>query len=202
MSATATRGEEPPFDLDGEVWREIPGYENYAVSNLGRIKNIKPYLSKPGAKNRLLKPQEDKDGYFRVELCAKSKKKKYKVHRLVALAFLENPKSLPQINHKDECKQNNNVDNLEWCTEQYNKTYKNLHYRTAKKRDYTKVIPKVIAKTKKRVNMFSMDGIFIRTYESQHEAGRQMGISNKSINSCCRGKARAAGGYIWQDADE
>lgn len=91
-----------------EIWKEIPGYPKYEVSNLGSIrrkvseKNIKPY---PGLR-----------GYLTVLLYNSKKKKRFYSHRLVAIAFLENPLNLPQVNHKDGNKHNNKVSNLEWVT--------------------------------------------------------------------------------------
>lgn len=94
-----------------EIWRPISFDTNYLVSNLGRVKNrIKDKTLKPCLKN----------GYSYVKLTGQ---KSYRVHRLVALEFIENPKNLPQINHKDHNRQNNRIDNLEWCSAQYNCKY-------------------------------------------------------------------------------
>ena len=97
-----------------EIWKSIPGFEDYTVSNLGRVMN------KHG---RIMKPSNHKQGYKLIGL--KKDKKLYgkQVHRLVALAFIPNPNNLPQVNHKDECKNNNCVDNLEWCDAKYNINY-------------------------------------------------------------------------------
>ena len=97
-----------------EIWRKIPGFEDYTVSNLGRVMN------KHG---RIMKQSNHKQGYKLIGL--KKDKKLYgkQVHRLVALAFIPNPDNLPQVNHKDECKNNNCVDNLEWCDAKYNINY-------------------------------------------------------------------------------
>lgn len=97
-----------------EIWKEIQDYPGYKVSNLGRVMN------KHG---RIMKPSNHKQGYKLIGL--KKDKKLYcrQVHRLVALAFIPNPDNLPQVNHKDECKTNNCVDNLEWCDAKYNINY-------------------------------------------------------------------------------
>ena len=97
-----------------EIFKEIIGYEGlYWISNLGNVKS----------KHKILKPVINKDGYYCVSLSKKGKLKTYTLHRLIALHFIENPDNLPQVNHKDENKLNNNADNLEWCTKAYNNSY-------------------------------------------------------------------------------
>lgn len=101
-----------------EVFRPVEGYEGlYEVSNLGRVKSLK------WGKERILKPGMDGCGYLKANLYKEGKIKHFMVHRLVAQAFIPNPEGLPQINHKDEDKTNNRVDNLEWCTAKYNSNY-------------------------------------------------------------------------------
>lgn len=96
-----------------EIWKDIEGYEGkYQVSNTGEVKSLN---YRGSGKTKLLRQTADKDGYKCVIFCKNGKVKGYKVHRLVAIAFIPNPNSLPIINHKDEDKTNNCVDNLEWC---------------------------------------------------------------------------------------
>lgn len=108
-----------------EVWKDIEGYNGiYMVSNLGRVKSLP--RSCPGlnaSKEIILKQSEDKDGYLLVGLHKNGKSKTVRVSRIVAKAFIPNPNEYPEVNHKDENNQNNRVDNLEWCTTQYNLTY-------------------------------------------------------------------------------
>lgn len=111
-----------------EEWREIEGYEGlYQVSNLGRVKSLFRVVmrsdGKPNTVNEKILKNGMTKGYCAVVLCKDRKKKMYKVHRLVAMAFLSNPHNLPEVNHKDENKKNNHVDNLEWCTPKYNTNY-------------------------------------------------------------------------------
>lgn len=112
-----------------EIWREIKGFENsYQVSSNGRVKSLERYCKTKGGKLRLkkeslLKPGYTLTGYQHVILRNNGEYKSVLIHRLVAEAFIPNPDVLPQVNHKDENKSNNCVDNLEWCTQSYNNIY-------------------------------------------------------------------------------
>ena len=110
-----------------EVWKDVCGYEGvYEVSNLGNVRSI-DRIDCLGhiRKGKVLNIVTDKYGYFVVHLSLFGKSKYHKVHRLVALAFIENPQNFRQINHKDENKKNNCVSNLEWCTSKHNINYGN-----------------------------------------------------------------------------
>ena len=113
-----------------EIWKAVKGYEGfYEVSNFGNVRSLDRVIkSKHNGttlrKGRILIPfYEEKKGYYQISLTKDRKAKKYRVHRLVAVAFLENPFNYTDVNHKDEDKTNNNVDNLEWCTRKYNNNY-------------------------------------------------------------------------------
>ena len=150
-----------------EIWKDKKGYEgHYQVSNWGRVKSIK------FGKEKILKLIKDKDGYLQVTLCKNNIKKVYKVHRLVAEAFIDNTDNLPQVNHKDENKLNNNVDNLEWCDRLYNVRYGTGIERRSKKRS-------------KPVLQYDLEGNFIKEWVSINECGRN-GYSQQAISSCCR----------------
>ena len=104
-----------------EIWKDIEGYEGlYQVSNLGRVKSLKVSKIKS---ERIRKSYQQSSGYISIVLCKNGKVTNHKIHRLVANAFIDNPDNLPEINHKDENKANNCVDNLEWCDSSYNKNY-------------------------------------------------------------------------------
>ena len=103
-----------------EEWRPIEGYEGlYEVSSYGKDRSLDRFYYRLH-KGKVLSPTKDRYGYLTVTLNCNGKSKTIKIHRLVAQAFLPNPDNLPQVNHKDEDKTNNNVDNLEWCTAKYN----------------------------------------------------------------------------------
>jgi hypothetical protein len=165
-----------------EHWKDIEGYEGrYQVSDLGRVKSLYK------GKERVMSAGKHKMGYLLVTLFNGCKRKTYTIHRLVADAFIPNPNNLPQINHKDECKTNNAVSNLEWCDAKYNN-----NYGTHKER-HTKALSKP-------VYQYTMEGSLVRSYPSTREAERHTGYSNQLISSCCRGKYKQAYGYIWSYA--
>lgn len=160
-----------------EIWKDIPNYEGlYQVSNFGNVRNIKS--------NRI-KTIYEHNGYFKVSLCKNSKQLNYFVHRLVAEAFIDNPNNLPQVNHKDETRDNNSIDNLEWCTNEYN-----LNYGTYPQRILGISSIPVIQKTK--------TGEVIKVYTSSRQAERENGISRGRVSACLHGDKKFAGGYTWE----
>lgn len=108
-----------------EIWKDIQGYEGfYQVSNIGRVRSVDRVDNRGHKrKGKILNVVIDNHGYQAVHLCLYGISKYHKVHRLVAVAFVINPKNFQQINHKDENKLNNCAENLEWCTARYNINY-------------------------------------------------------------------------------
>ena len=178
-----------------EYWKPIKGYEDlYMVSNWGRVKSFDRWVkSKNGSiricRGRILKPYTNKDGYLYVVLSKNNKQKTFKVHRLVAEAFLPNPYNLLQVNHRDENKLNNNVDNLEWCTNEYNINYGTRTERMSKS--------KINGKRSKIVIQYNLDGTFVREWPSAMECDRN-GYDQGNVSACCRGKLKTYKGYIWK----
>lgn len=159
---------------ENEQFLPIKNYEDrYLISNQGNVWSI---LNK-----KFLKPQKTRDGYFTVDLCRDGTDKIVKVHRLVAEAFIPNPNNLPTVNHLDEDKTNNKVDNLEWCSVKDNNNYGSHNSSLAR----TKGFPTRCIET----------GII---YFSLAEAERQTGIKKESIWRVCHGISKTAGKYHWE----
>ena len=164
---------------DEEIWKPIQGYEGlYAVSNRGRVMNLKT--------ERILKNWSNTHGYSMVFLYKgdNTKPKAVTVHKLVATAFIENPENLAQVNHIDECKTNNDVTNLEWVSASQNQRH-SAHTKSC------------------RINQLSLDGKFIRTWDSSHEIEKELGFHQGSIIQSCKGNKNYShvGGFKWQYAD-
>lgn len=180
-----------------EVWRKISGYEEYEVSNLGRIKRLSYDKkvcgnAKQHCEEKILKLQTRKRGYQAVMLSKNSKVKTFLVHRLVAIAFIPNPNNLPQVNHKDENPSNNCVENLEWCTQKYNS-----NYGTSKERISSKLKNGVLSKS---VEQYDKKGNFMQEYPSAIEASRVLGLKVSGIISCCNSNKKYShcGGFQWK----
>lgn len=171
---------------ENEIWLPIEGYENYQVSNLGKIKSLKY------DKEKILRQGKHKNGYLYVNLCKEGKVKTFQVHRLVANAFIENTNNFKCVNHKDECKTNNCVNNLEWCTYQYNNTYGTFQARRVANIDWKSVAEK----KSKKVYQYSLDGTLVGVWESTAECGRN-GYNQGNISECCRGERNFHRGFIW-----
>ena len=170
-----------------EIYRDIKDYEGlYQVSNFGNVMSLN--YRKTG-RAELLKTYKNKKGYLLICLSKNKKQKTFQIHRLVAEAFIPNLENLPQVNHKDEDKTNNSVDNLEWCTNEYNHKYGTRNERIAK--------TLTNGKQSKPVLQFSKTGEFIKEWESSMEIQRQLGYCNSFIGKCCKGKYESAYGFRW-----
>lgn len=181
-----------------EIWKDIDEYGGtYKISNCGNVKSF-AVNKKEGI---ILSKSLDKNGYNVGSFCVKNKMKNYKIHRLVAEAFIPNPENKPQVNHIDGNKQNNSADNLEWVTLSENliHAYKNNlcqiteTQRKIRSKNGENAIGKNI-KSKKRVNGF-VDGILIYDFESGQQAERETGIAQQLISKCCNGIRKSAGKY-------
>ena len=162
-----------------EEWRPVVGYEGrYEVSNLGRVRRIK-----------IIEPVKKKHGYMQVSLEDRNRvRKSFRLHRIVATAFIPNPDNKPQVNHKDENPENNQVDNLEWATAEENTNYGSRTARAAAKNGSKTPIVQIDPKTLE----------VIGEYPGQSTAAKVTGIGVSCINACLRRKQKKAGGYLWE----
>lgn len=165
-----------------EIWKDIEGYEDlYQVSNRGKVRSLR--------RNIILRQGITSNGYKSVNLYKNKGYKHFRIHRLVAEAFLPNPNNLPFVNHKDENKLNNCVENLEWCDGKYN-----LNYGTRGKR---------ISQNKSKVVLqYSLDGTFVKEWKSTRDIQRMTGYSSGCISECCRNIRKSAYGYLWKYKNE
>lgn len=170
-------------ELNNEIWKDIPEYEGlYQVSNLGRVKNNKGLI---------LKPRLYKDGYFDIKLSKNGKNKTKRINRLVALAFIPNHNNYPMVNHKDEDRLNNRVNNLEWCTNKYNINYGNRSERASK------TLSSVMSKP---IIMYNKQGNKLREFGGIKDANKYLGKYkyNSNISACLTGRNKTAYGYKWK----
>lgn len=166
-----------------EIWKDIKGYAGlYQVSNFGRVRSLPRMGTKGGLLKLLLS-----GGYLAVNLYKNGKMKAMLVHRLVAIAFIPNPHNYSEVNHKNEIKTDNRVENLEWCTRLYNNTYGTRIERVVSKNLNQK-------STSKPVN-FTIDGIIIKTFPSQKEAARYFNICNGWVSKICKGVRHLNNGF-------
>lgn len=166
--------------MNNEKWADIKGYEgSYQISNMGRVKSLKRKInSNNGGKyvknESILTPIISSKGYYRVSLSKDSKTKIFSIHRLVAESFIQNTNNLPQVNHKDENKLNNNVDNLEWCDNKYN-----LRYSCSKK----------VIRSDKYGNE--------KIYDCMSDVVKD-GFSLGHVSNCCNGRRKTHKGFEWR----
>ena len=212
-------------DLDNEIWKDIYFEDNngvwdfrglYQISNLGRVKSL--------SKNIIIKQNKIPSNYLFVILYKNKQNKQIYVHRLVAYMFIpNNDKTKYHINHIDENNQNNNVNNLEWCTQSYNNNYGNHNYYVKKnhadisgKNNYWygktgKQCPNSI-----KIAQFTKDGKnMINIFDAQRDVSRLLNIDCRSISKCCiyasmnydrnawilkynNNPRKTAGGFIWK----
>lgn len=173
-----------------EEWKDIHNFEGlYLISNLGNVKSIERYKRNNNGiqlvRERLLALNPDKDGYLRVCLSKNGIHYAKSVHRLVAESFIPNPNNLPVVNHKNENKQDNRAENLEWCTVQYNTMYGTGRIKTSMKQG-------------KSVEQLDLDGNVINEFYSMGVAAKMIGIPQPNIHKVCTGIRLTAGGYKWR----
>lgn len=161
----------------------IKDYPDYSITENGEI------YSNKYKETRKLKNHYTPQGYLRIGLCKNGKQKHFLVHDLVALTYIPNPDNKPFVNHKDEDKTNNRVDNLEWCTSKENNRHGTRLTRIAESN---------------KIAILQLDklGRIIKRWDSQTDAGRELGLDKRNINACLKGRRKLCGGYKWRYVNE
>jgi hypothetical protein len=188
----------------GSLFDGIGGFPNYAINPFGEVVNVKT--------GKTIKHKITKDGYHRVTLCGENGHKTFSVHRLVAIAFVPNPENKPTVNHINEDKNDNSVENLEWATwreqnvhgTRLKRARENTNYKTrrinyaqvAAKHDYLSQARAMM----KPVTKLDKDGQIIETYDGMGVAARANGLNASHIHKCCNGRSKMCGGYRWRYA--
>lgn len=183
-----------------EIWKDIKGYEgSYMVSNYGRVKSLEKNIKSHNCSRiqyrpeRILKQYKSKWGYMRVYLTQNSIKKMFAVHRLVAMAFIDNPDNKPCVNHIDNNRNNNVVDNLEWCTYKENSQWAEIQGR----RVFSEEWKQKISETRKKKPVIATDDIGNQIYFSTVRSVAIKGFDPKAVIKCCKGKQKTHKGYKW-----
>lgn len=176
------------------IWKPYPEYPFIQANQFGEIRTIDRTMTRKNGRKyfvrgRVLKQHPNSNGYLQVSFKVNGKEVSLYVHRIVATCFLPNPDNLPQVNHKDCNPKNNSVENLEWCTGEYNNAYKEK---------YGKSAAEVSGRPVFAVNLKTFE---VLRFESQSEAARQLGVCVGSINSVLKGRYNQAGGF-WFTEDE
>jgi len=170
-----------------EIWKDIPNYEGlYQVSNFGNVKSLVGYdhsIKKYVKREKLLTPSIGE--YKKIQLFKNKKRSTYYIHRLVAQSFIDNPNNYKIINHKDENKYNNSVDNLEWCTHKENINYGTKQERASK------------IQTKYHVLQYDLNDNLIRKWKNLREITLNTNYNKSYIIVCCQNKRKTAYGYKW-----
>lgn len=181
-----------------EIWKDIKGYEGlYQVSNLGRVKSF-PRKGTHVKVEHILVPSKNHKGYLSVNLRKEGKANFFSIHRLVAQTFISNPNNLAQVDHIDDNKENNNVDNLQWISNEDNMKKAWLTGARSKEKTYKRGKENTCARI---VNQYDLNGQFIKKWYCIRDIQRELGFDNRNISACCRRKRPTAYGYIWRYAE-
>lgn len=176
-----------------EIWKTLPGVTGVEVSTFGRVHILDSLISSEKytrfTKGRVLKQHDNHNGYMLVSIPVDGKWTTKRVHRLVAQTFIKNTDNLPQVNHLDCNRKNNNVDNLEWCTASYNAKYREKHGISTTEAQGHPLFA---------VNLATNE---VSRFQSQSEAGRALGVSDGNINSVINGKRKQASGFWFVNND-
>lgn len=175
-----------------EKWRDIEGFADYEVSDLGNVRNKKNL--------RILKPRKNKGGYLQVNLYKDKKCTRKKVHRLVATAFLNIEEDKNCVDHKNGIRDDNRLENLRWCTVKENNNFPiaKSNYKNRSRIIINNRRPSGFIKPKRQVLQYSLDGCFIKEWGSGFEAAESLSCSPANIFKSCNGKRKTAVGFKWK----
>lgn len=177
------------YDEALNEFSDIQGYEGlYKINRSGEVLSLRT--------GKILKTGKNRQGYMNVVLTKNGESKTYKVHRLVALLFIPNPHNYPCVNHKDEDKTNNRVENLEWCTAKYNINYGTANERRGKTSRLNPLKPR------KPILQLSLSGEVVGEYNSTNEAFEKTGIDRRQISDAINHRKRQACGFFWVLKDD
>lgn len=175
--------------MEAEIWKAHPEYAGIEVSTFGNVRTLDKVTSSENrtwfTKGRVLKQYYNHNGYMLVVITIDGKWTKKRVNRLVAQTFIQNPDNLPQVNHRDCDRANNNVDNLEWCTVSYNAKYREKFGKSQGHPLFA-------------VNLTTLE---VSQFCSQSEAGRELGVFVSNINDVIKGKQKQASGFWFVNDD-
>lgn len=184
-----------------EIWKTIENNPNYEISNMGNVRSVDRFVNCNGGvafkKGKILKNYLSKRGYYVVNLSIKQ----YKVHRLVAEAFIPNPDNKPQIDHINTDKTDNRVENLRWVTNKENMNNP-ITQQNCSKNNYWN--GKVGLKHRNSIPIYQLtkEGEIIKEWECAAAVAKELNISRIGIRRCCQGKAFTAGGYVWKNVSD
>ena len=180
--------------IDNQLY-DIPGFDGlYKITRDGRIYGAK--------RKHWMNLSYNKDGYLKVKIYKEGKGYYYQVHRLVAITFISNPNNLPVVNHINSIRDDNRVENLEWCTVQQN----NIHALQCGNRNYSSkehlsnMSKKRWERDLKPISMYTKYGQYIKTFKNSKQASRETGIKRQYIVDVCNGVQKTTGGYIFKYA--
>lgn len=177
-----------------EEWKDINGYEGiYQISSYGRVKSIDRVLSNGKKRKSKFLYIHKINGYPTVSLCKDYKQRNYKIHRLVAQAFIPNPENKPCVDHIDTDRENNVVSNLRWVTYQEN-TDNPLSSKSQKEA--------VSNSGCKKVAQYDKSNKLLNIFHSAAQAGKETSTSPSSICNCCKGRIKTANNFIWKYYDK
>lgn len=173
-----------------EIWKSYPDIVGIEVSTMGRVRTLDRVTSSERVtrfiKGRILKQRDNGNGYLKLDITIDGKQAMKYVHRLVAQTFIPNPDNLPQVNHRDCNRKNNNVENLEWCDNSYNVQYREK---------FGDALGHPLFAIK-------LDTLEVLNFHSQQEAGQVLGVSAGNINNVIKGKYKQTGGFWFVNADD